>query len=374
VILIDERLSTSYPLRVRLLGKKGTLADLSREKHMTRMGTKPLISRRGLMKFGAAASAMSTFRISTTALAADAITMRVGSDSPPGDQHTIALEKFKEIVEAKAGGRISVKIFPSAQLGDNVSMNNAIKAGTLDANFTDVGVLSVGAPKIDVVSLPFLFESREAALRALYGELGSALKPDIEQAFQARIFGWGSDGLRNMWNGRRPIHSVADVKGLKMRVQASQLQKDMYSALGALPTPIAFPEVYTALQTKVVDGADLPVADMISMKFYQVTKYLTLTRHVPILDAFIVSSKFLTKLSPTDADIVAEAGRAASDHQAKVDADEEARTITDLKSKGIEIIETVDRESFIDAVAPVYDTAINRFGGSKLIELAKQGR
>jgi TRAP-type transport system periplasmic protein len=341
---------------------------------MTKIGTKPLISRRGLIKFGAAASAMSTFGIGTTALAADAITMRVGSDSPPGDQHTIALEKFKEIVEAKAGGRISVKIFPSGQLGDNVAMNNAVKAGTLDANFTDVGVLSVGAPKVDVVSLPFLFESREAALRALYGELGSALKPGIEQAFQARIFGWGSDGLRNMWNGRRPIHSVADVKGLKMRVQASQLQKDTYSALGALPTPIAFPEVYTALQTKVVDGADLPVADMISMKFYQVTKYLTLTRHVPILDAFIVSSKFLAKLSPADVDIVAEAGRAASDHQAQVDADEEAQTIADLKSKGIEIIETVDRQPFIDAVTPVYDTAIKRFGDSKLIELAKQGR
>ena len=84
-----------------------------------------------------------------------------------------------------------------------------------------------------------------------------------------------------MWNGRRPIHSVRDVKGLKMRVQASQVQKDTYAALGALPTPIAFSELYTALQTKVVDGADVPVADLISLKFYQVTKYLTMTRHVP---------------------------------------------------------------------------------------------
>ena len=341
---------------------------------MTKIGTKPALSRRSLIKSGVAASAISAFGVGTTARAADTVTMRVGSDSPPGDQHTVALNKFKEIVEAKTGGRITVKIFPSAQLGDNVAMNNAIKAGTLDANFTDVGVLSVGAPKVDVVSLPFLFESREAALRSLYGELGSALKPDIEQAFQARIFGWGSDGLRNMWNSRRPIHSVADVKGLKMRVQASQLQKDTYSALGALPTPIAFSEVYTALQTKVVDGADLPVADMISLKFYQVTKYLTLTRHVPILDAFIVSSKFLAKLSPTDADVVAQAGRAASDYQAKVDADQEAQTLTDLKSKGIEVVETVDRKAFIDAVAPVYETAIKRFGDSKLIELAKQGR
>ncbi len=127
-----------------------------------------------------------------------------------------------------------------------------------------------------------------------------------------------------------------------------------------------------ALQTKVVDGADVPVADLISLKFYQVTKYLTLTRHVPILDAFMVSSKFMAKLPPADADLVREAGRAASDHQAKVDADEEAATIADLKSKGIEIIESIDRKPFIEAVAPVYDTAIKRFGDSKLIDLAKR--
>jgi tripartite ATP-independent transporter DctP family solute receptor len=339
---------------------------------MTKLGAAPCLSRRGLLKFGAAASALGTFAIGTKGRAADAITMRVGSDSPPGDQHTVALDKFKEIVEAKAGGRISVKIFPSAQLGDNVAMNNAIKAGTLDANFTDVGVLSIGAPKVDVVSLPFLFESREQALHALYGKLGDALKPDIEKAFQARIFGWGCDGLRNMWNGRHPIHAVGDVKGLKMRVQSSQVQKETYSALGALPTPIAFSELYTALQTKVVDGADVPVADMISLKFYQVTKYLTLTRHVPILDAFMVSAKFLAKLSPADADLVGQAGREASDHQAKGDADGEAATITELKAKGIEIIESIDRKPFIDAMAPVYASAVKRFGDSSLIDLARK--
>ncbi len=334
----------------------------------------PGVSRRELFKFSVASvAATGTVAIARKGRAAAAISMRVGSDSPPNDQHTIALVKFKEIVEAKTSGRISVSIFPSAQLGDNVAMNNAIKAGTLDANYTDVGVLSLGAPKVDVVSLPFLFESRDAALHALYGRLGAALKPDIEQAFQARIFGWGSDGVRNMWNGRRPIHSVADVKGLKMRVQASQVQKDTYAALGALPTPIAFSELFTALQTKVVDGADVPVADLISLKFYQVTKYLTMTRHVPILDAFMVSAKFLAKLPPGDADIVAEAGRTASDYQAKVDADEEGKMIEELKAKGIEIVETIDRKPFMDAVAPVYDTAIKRFGGSEIIDLARQG-
>jgi tripartite ATP-independent transporter DctP family solute receptor len=339
---------------------------------MTVTGFNKPISRRSVLKAATAASLTGVFAIGNQANAAAAIQMRVGSDSPPHDEHTIALVKFKELVEAKTSGRISVTIFPSAQLGDNVAMNNAVKAGTLDANYTDVGVLSSGAPKVDVISLPFLFPTRDAALSALYGGLGNALKPDIEHAFAAQVLGWGSDGVRNMWNSHHPIHGVGDVKGLKMRVQASQIHKDTFAALGALPTPIAFSELYTALQTKVVDGADLPVADMMSLKFYQVTKYLTLTRHIPILDAFLVSSKFLAKLSPADADIVRESGRAASDYQAKVSADGEQKNMAELKTKGIEIVEDVDRKPFVDAMAGVYDGAIKRFGDSKLIDLARQ--
>ena len=122
----------------------------------------PAVSRRELLKFSvASAAAAGTVAIARKGHAAGTISMRVGSDSPPNDQHTIALVKFKEIVEAKTSGRISVSIFPSAQLGDNVAMNNAIKAGTLDANYTDVGVLSLGAPKVDVVSLPIPFRIHE---------------------------------------------------------------------------------------------------------------------------------------------------------------------------------------------------------------------
>ena len=329
-------------------------------------------SRRRVLALGAGASlGFGLAAVRTGASAADAVTMRLGSDSPLEDSHSAGPVKFKEIVEAKTGGRVKITIFPNAQLGDNAAMNNAVKAGTLDGNFSDVGIFSAAVPGIDVVSLPFLFAKTEDAIAAFYGKLGAVLRPKVEAAFAGKILGWGTDGVRNMWNIRHPIRSVDDVKGLKMRVQASQVHKDTYAALGALPTPVAFNELYTALQTHVVDGADNGMVDMVSFKFYQVTKYLTMTRHVPILDAFLVSDKFLAKLSAADADIVREAGRAASEHQVKVTFEEESHDLADLKGKGIEVIEDIDRKPFVDKMTSVYETSIKKIGDPTLIDLAR---
>jgi len=329
-------------------------------------------SRRRVLAMGAGASlGFGLAAVRTSASAEDAVTMRLGSDSPLEDSHSAGPVRFKEIVEAKTGGRVKVTIFPNAQLGDNASMNNAVKAGTLDGNYSDVGIFSAAVPGIDVVSLPFLFSKTEDAIAAFYGKLGAVLRPKVEAAFAGKILGWGTDGVRNMWNIRHPIRSVDDVKGLKMRVQASQVHKDTYAALGALPTPVAFNELYTALQTHVVDGADNGVVDMVSFKFYQVTKYMTMTRHVPILDAFLVSDKFLAKLSPVDTDTVREAGRAASEHQVKVTIEEESHDLAELKGKGIEVIEEFDRQPFVDKMTSVYEAAIQKIGDPTLIELAR---
>jgi tripartite ATP-independent transporter DctP family solute receptor len=330
-------------------------------------------SRRRVLAVGAGASlGFGLAAVRTSAFAADVVTMRLGSDSPLEDSHSAGPVKFKELVEAKTGGRVKITIFPNAQLGDNAAMNNAVKAGTLDGNYSDVGIFSAAVPGIDVVSLPFLFAKTEDAIAAFYGKLGAVLQPKVEAAFAGKILGWGTDGVRNMWNIRHPIKTVDDVKGLKMRVQASQVHKDTYAALGALPTPVAFNELYTALQTHVVDGADNGIVDMVSFKFYQVTKYLTMTRHVPILDAFLVSDKFLAKLGPADVDVVREAGKTACEHQVKVTLEEEANGLKELKEKGIEVIEDVDRKPFVDKMTSVYDIAIKKIGDPKLIDLARE--
>jgi tripartite ATP-independent transporter DctP family solute receptor len=301
------------------------------------------------------------------------VQMRLGSDSPLADEHSIALVKLKELVENRTGGRVIVSIFPNGQLGDNVAMMNSIKGGTLDGNYTDVGSMSGAVPEVDVVSLPFLFADKQHAVRALNGALGDKLRPKIEKSFNCAVLGWGSDGVRNMWNSKHPIGVPDDVKGLKMRVQSSQIHKDTYAALGALPTPIAFSELYTALQTGVVDGADVGTVDMLSLKFYQVTKYLTLTQHVPILDAMVISDKFLSKVSPADREIIREAGKTASEFQVKTTFDRETSATKELQDKGIQVIELSDKKPFAEKMKGVYATAAKQIGDASLIDIARSG-
>lgn len=300
--------------------------------------------------------------------AAQTVTMRVGTDSPIGDQHSVAMVKFKQEVEAKTNGRIKVTIFPDAQLGGNEVMINSIKAGTLDGMISDVGVLTGAVPEADIFSMPFLFSNTEHALRAANGSVGAKLKPKIEAAFACEVLGWGTDGSRNMWNSKHPIRTPDDVRGLKMRVQASPIQKDTYAAFGALPTPIAFSELYSALQTGVVDGADPSVVDMISLKFWQVTKYLTLTHHFNIMDVVVVSKQFLGKLSPQDQEIVRQAGKTGGDAEAKATLDAEADMLKQLKEKGIQVFEMSDPKAFRAKVQPVYVNDADRVGGKAFLD------
>jgi tripartite ATP-independent transporter DctP family solute receptor len=331
------------------------------------------VSRRGVLRYGLAGVAVAaTGPAIRRAGAAETLSMRVGTDSPIRDAHSVAMVKFKEEVEAKSNGRIKVAIFPDAQLGGNEVMINSIKAGTLDGMISDVGVLTSAVPEADIFSMPFLFRDTGHALRAANGMVGAKLKPKIEAAFGCAVLGWGTDGSRNMWNSKHPIRTPEDVRGLKMRVQASPIQKDTYAAFGALPTPVAFSELYTALQTKVVDGADPSVVDMISLKFYQVTKYLTMTHHFNIMDVVVVSKQFLSKLSPQDQEIVRAAGKTGADAEAKATLDEESVALKEVKEKGIKVFEMADPGAFVAKVQPVYDKGADRVGGKAFLEQVRK--
>jgi TRAP-type transport system periplasmic protein len=331
------------------------------------------ISRRAALRYGLVAGAgIATGSIVPgTGAWAQSVTMRVGSDSPLRDEHSLAMVKLKEEVEAKTHGRITVTIFPDAQLGSNDAMMNAVKAGTLDGMISDAGVLTSAVPEMDIFSLPFLFKDTAHALRAANSAVGAKLKPKIEQAFACEVLGWGTDGARNMWNSKRPIRAPEDVRGLKMRIQPSAIQRDTYEAFGALPTPIAFGELYTALQTGVVDGADPSVVDMLSLKFYQVTKYLTLTRHFNIINVVVISKQFMNRLAPQDQDILRQAGKNGADAEAEATLAREATGLKELEAKGIQVFEMADPKAFVAKVEPIYTADADKVGGAALIAEAR---
>jgi tripartite ATP-independent transporter DctP family solute receptor len=330
------------------------------------------ISRRDALKgaaLGAAATAGAVFGIGKAE--AETITMRVGSDSPIDAPHTLSMVRLKESVEKLTDGRIKVEIFPNSQLGDSTAMTTSVKSGTLDGVVTAASNLATSVPSADVLNLPFLFKDALQELRAANGEVGAKLKPRLEASFNCEVVAWVTDGARNMWNGKRPIRKPEDLQGLKMRGAAqSKILRDTYLSLGAIPTPLAYSETYTALQTGVLDGGDMPVIDMMEFKIYEVTKYLTLTRHFSPAVAFIISKKFLGRLSPADQQIVRDSAKIGADAHVKAVFEREESALQELKARGMQVFEMDDRNAFVAKVQPVLAEATARIGAD-MMELAR---
>jgi tripartite ATP-independent transporter DctP family solute receptor len=331
------------------------------------------ISRRSALKGGAAFGAgfaVSSFGIIGRA-SAETVTMRFGSDSPIGAPHTKSAVTLKEMVEQKTDGRVKVTIYPDSQLGNNGVMTNAVKSGTLDAVVTDVSWISTAVPEADVFNLPFLYHDTQHVLRFANGPVGEGLKPKMEQAFSCAVLGFATDGSRNMWNGVRPIRKPEDITGLKFGVQSSKIQRDTILAFGGIPTVVSIKDLYTALQTGLVDGSDKTLADIIQVKLYQVSKYLTLTNHYSIVSVMIASKKFMDKLSPADQAVVREAGQAGV--QAQIDAvlAGDKSSLDFIKEKGMQVFQMEDPKAFSSKLDAVYKEAADRIG-AEIVDKARQ--
>jgi len=302
--------------------------------------------------------------------------MAVGHDSSIDHPYQKGWEAFKAEVESKTNGGILVRIFPNSQLGNEEAMATGLKAGTVDGVVTSSGTwVTGGVPEASIFNMPFVFKDPHHGVQVAEGSLGQGIASKIKSAMGAEVVGWGQLGDRDMWNSKRPIKTIDDVKGLKMRVQPQPIGIATYSALGALPVPIAFSELYTSLQTHVVDGADNGPVDIYDSKFYQVTKYLTFTRHFIIVNALLVSNLFMNKLSPDFQAIVRAAGKVAgkaeSDASDKANADDVAK----LPGLGMQLneLDASERQKFADAMKPVYTKFADQVGGMSVIQQILSG-
>jgi tripartite ATP-independent transporter DctP family solute receptor len=259
-------------------------------------------------------------------------------------------------------------VFPDGQLGSNGPMTNSIKAGTLDAVVTDVTYISTAVPEADVFNLPFLYTDTAQVLRFANSPVGGRLKPKINEAFACEVLGFATDGSRNLWNSKRPIKTPADIEGLKMGVQPSRIQRDTILAFGGIPTVVAFNALYTSLQTGLIDGSDKAFADMIELKIYQVTKYLTLTSHYSIVNTLIVAKKFMDKLTPADQEVVRAAGKPAVDAQIDEILKGEKAAIALLQEKGVQVFPMENPKAFSAKMDLVYKDAADRIGADLIAQ------
>lgn len=267
----------------------------------------------------------------------------------------IAAYKFAEMVEEKTGGRIHIDVYYGGQLGDEKALIEQLQFGGIDFTRASISPLSEFEKSLNVLSLPYLYKDADQMWRVLEGDIGEDFLKSVEKA---GIIGlsWYDAGARNFYNSKKPVTKLDDLKGLKIRVQESQLMMGMVSALGASATPMAYGEVYSGLQTGVIDGAENNWPSYESTSHYEVAKYYVLDEHSRIPEMQMISKSTWDKLSADDQKIIKECALESAKIERALWAEKEAAAEAKVKEAG-SVITTLDageKEKFQAAMAPLY--------------------
>jgi len=275
--------------------------------------------------------------------------INLGIVTTPKTFHYKAAYKFKQIVEKASGGKIKVIIHHSGSVGNETSILQQLQMGALQMGVITAGPIDKFVPAIKAIEFPFLFSSYKQVDRILDGKIGRAI---LNEFPKANLIGFHflENGFRNLTNSVRPVHTVKDVKGLKIRVMKSQLQIAIWRALGANPTPMPWP-IYTQLAQHVIDGQENPLAVIYQYKLYEVQKYLSLTRHVYSALVFVGSKKFYDSLPAKYQKLLYRATREASIYERQLNRKQVKFFLEQLKKKGMIVDEHPDIPSFKAKVA-----------------------
>jgi tripartite ATP-independent transporter DctP family solute receptor len=244
-------------------------------------------------------------------------------------------------------------------------MIDGARSGIIDVVMVGLNNFSGLMPESEAFGLPFMFPTREQAYKALDGEAGQGILGSME-AHGLKGLGFPENGYRNMTNKRGPIRIPADLKGLRMRVNNSKSLNDMFAGLGANPQQLPIAELYTALETGVVDSQDHPIGVTLSFKFYEVQKYLSLTQHAYSPLAVAMNLKRFSSLTAAQKQVVLDAAKQAVDMQRKLSISKENEMIAALEKNGMKVNRDVNGPAFQAAIKPVWDTFIAK-NGNKLI-------
>jgi len=282
---------------------------------------------------------------------AQKIVLKLGHGHTATHSYQLGMEQAKKMLEEESNGRITIQFFPSAQLGNERQMQEQLSAGTLDMTIT--GLVNLYDPAFALFDFPYLYDNREQVKAVMYSPLMDKMNEGLI-AKGMRIVGLMEVGFRNV-TSNKPVRTPADLKGFKIRTPESPAQIETFKALGAIPTPMSFSELYTALQQGVVDGQENPLENIYNGKLYEVQKYVDVTRHIYNFAYVLISEKTWEKLSAADQELVASAIKAGSLWQIDWAKDNEANYEQKLKDEGMEFVQ-VDRDAFRKAAQGAYQS------------------
>lgn len=291
----------------------------------------------------------------------DPVNLRLAHVVNEQDGFHIAAEKFQELVEERTGGKVTVEIYPNAQLGDERTLLESMQVGTVDMGVITNGPVANFVEEIAVLELPFLFPSREAAYEVLDGPIGQDLLAELERV-NLKGLAYAERGFRNLTNSRGPVSAPEDLDGLRLRVMENPVYVDTFRALGANAVPMAWTEALTAMQQGTIDGQENPVNVVHSFDLHETQTHMTMTRHTYAPALFVMGLPVWQQMPEAAQDVLQNAAQEAAEHERRVNAEMEAEQMQELREAGMEINEDPDLAAFQEAVKPVYEDYADQFG------------
>ncbi|SDR48554.1 DctP family TRAP transporter solute-binding subunit [Pseudovibrio sp. Tun.PSC04-5.I4] len=297
-----------------------------------------------------------------------AMELKFAHAAPATDLQQQLAEFFAEEVSTKTDGEITVLIFPQGQLGDDQQMLNGTRSGIIDIQMTGLAIMNGMQPETAVFDLPYMFANRQHAYKVMDGEVGQKMLDDMSK-FGMKGLAFPENGYRNVTNNRKPVRTPEDVVGLKIRTNTSVPLNAMFADLKSNPQPLPIAELYTALETGVVEAQEHPINVTHSFRYDEVQKYLSLTEHSYSSLFMSMNLNKWNTLTAEQQKIVAEAAQNATDYQRKLSIQKEEGFITDLEARGMEVNRDVDKAAFQTAPAITATwAAFNKKFGPEMIK------
>lgn len=289
--------------------------------------------------------------------------LRIGWTSGDGaqDPYAVGARAFKAALEQRVGERMDVQLFPNRALGDERPMLDGMRLGTVDMGVITNAVIAQVEPAFQLCDMPFLFGSEEQGHRVLDGAIGQQLKARLEARGVVPL-GYMEGGFRHMINNVRPITRPEDLRGIKFRVLQSPIYIEMYRALGGNAVPMAWGETFTAVQQGAIDGLEIPLGVIDQNKYYEVTKYLSLTGHIYSMIGLLIAKRSLDRLPAEVRIAVVEAGAEATRAQRTANAEATKGFRDSLARQGMQVNDVVDKTVFRRGVLPMYESFRGQIG------------
>ena len=283
-------------------------------------------------------------------------TIKFTTQNPKGHPLVMGMEKFAEIVQAKSGGKMKVNLFPGGVLGGDAPVVSALQGGTIEMASMNSGILASQVKDFAVFDYPFMFANGKEADAVVDGPFGKKMHAKLEPKGLIGLTYWEL-GFRSITNSKRPITKVEDMEGLKLRVIPNAINVDWVKALGANPTPLAFPELYAALEQKAIDGQENPISVINANKFFEVQKYVTLTNHQYNPQSVLMSKKFWDSLNPAEQKIITEAAAESTVYQRQQARLQDVTALDAVKKGGMQVTELSAAElaKFREKMKPVLE-------------------